>query len=155
MKFKHGDRVTCTIDGVEITDARISINPNEETFICQNVKGGARARDLLGYKYSYYTGHNFSNPFVGDLKLVEKTLENLEVGDILINKNEQAHRVLGICGELVFYSFSNDFNDPLAYRTRHYLKVRGWKIKQEETPTEELTMEEVCKELGRTIKIKK
>jgi hypothetical protein len=155
MKFKHGDKVTCTIDGRKITDARISIDPNEDAFICQNVRDGARARDLLGYKYSYYIGCDFSNPGVEDLKLVEKTLDNVEVGDMLVNKSREEHKVLGVCGEIVFLSRRQDFNDTLGCRTRHYLKVNGWKTKQEETPTEELTMEELCKELGRTIKIKK
>lgn len=51
--FKHGDRVTCSIEGVKIDDAKISEDDRGNFYICQNKKRGDSANDLLGYDYSW------------------------------------------------------------------------------------------------------
>ena len=51
----NNDRVTCTIEGTKITDARISIDEDGRPFICQNERDGADAENKLGYKYSWAT----------------------------------------------------------------------------------------------------
>jgi hypothetical protein len=155
MQFKHGDRVTCKIDGTEITDARISIDPDGFPFICQNQKNGSIAKDLLGYKYSYYPGRDFSNHFVENLKLAEKTLENLEAGDILIGQTGLKTFVLGVYKGVVRLQSITDGITLNATVTVEELKRAGHTLYQKEPLIEELTMEEVCEELGRTIKIKK
>lgn len=39
-KFKHGQRVTCEIEGEKIDDARISITRNGDVYLCQNIVQG-------------------------------------------------------------------------------------------------------------------
>lgn len=58
-KLKHGMSVTCTLEGEEITDAKISINKGEDIdfYLCQNkVITPINADDKLGYEYSYIVG---------------------------------------------------------------------------------------------------
>ncbi len=54
--FRHGDRISCRIDGVEVKDARISLEEgcgSNSFYICQNSNKGANCKDLLGYKHSW------------------------------------------------------------------------------------------------------
>jgi hypothetical protein len=72
MKYTHGQRVKCTIDGIDITDAKISINKNGRTYICQNEIDGAEADDLLGYKYSWVLNNDFTSYALTNLRPAEK-----------------------------------------------------------------------------------
>ena len=89
-------------------------------------------------------------------ELVEKTWDNLEVGDMLIDHLNRKRRVLGVCGEIIFYSHIQYMDrSSLEREFKHsigWLKDRsnGWRIREE---VKELTMKEVCRELGRKIKI--
>jgi hypothetical protein len=80
--FRHGDKVTCIMDGTVITDAKISVNDGM-FFICQNHRNGDAAADLLGYKHSWSlslagdSGVKLSYPSINvrDLKLVTPDYE--------------------------------------------------------------------------------
>ena len=105
-KIKHGDRVTCEILGRHIEDARINLNHKFPT-ICQNIIDGGEKCDHLGYNFSY------SFRYIGDiknLKLKEKTLDDLEVGDILVSEYG-SKKVLGICGLVYFLSRTGSFSE--------------------------------------------
>lgn len=52
-QVRHGMRVTCKIDGKEISDAKISME-GDSMYICQNVLSGSGCKDKLGYKYSWF-----------------------------------------------------------------------------------------------------
>jgi len=74
-KFYHGQKVTCRIMGIEIVDAKISINKAGIPFICQNYMKGINPEDSLGYRYGWslnkdFTGENVSNliPFALHMK---------------------------------------------------------------------------------------
>jgi len=166
--FKHGDKVTCTINDKEVTDAKISIGTNDVVYLCQNYKDGYDASDKLGYEYSlsiFYYGSDTETPrnSISNLKLYKKErAEDLKVGDIVIdNGDNQEKIVLGVLGKLVFLSGWDNFDSSGGEYTFTELNSRlnsgSWKIKQEEIAeeVEELTMEEVCEKLGKTIKIKK
>ena len=58
--FNHGDKVTCSIEGTKIEDAKISIE-SDRYYICQNHKSGQVANDRLGYKYSWVKDGNIKN----------------------------------------------------------------------------------------------
>lgn len=76
--YHHGDAVTCTIAGSEITDAKISISPMYNPFICQNIRDGTRAVDLLGYQYSWvFSQCDPSMDDVRNLKLAHVTAKSL------------------------------------------------------------------------------
>jgi hypothetical protein len=52
MELKAGARVTCTIEGKEIRDAKLQYEKGE-WYICQNEREGNSCEDKLGYKYSW------------------------------------------------------------------------------------------------------
>jgi len=140
------------INDTEILDARISIDQDRTPFICQNLMHGVTANDKLGYYYSWMLGKNFTSIHVTNLKLVEtKTWDNLAWKDILVGEDGHKRMVLGILNNLVFTSIHR------GGLTKKELKDSGYTIENstEEEVVEELTMEQLCKELGRTVKIKK
>jgi hypothetical protein len=49
----NGKRVTCKIYDTRITDGKILVDPGGRVFVCQNIKWGEQAADLLGYKHSW------------------------------------------------------------------------------------------------------
>jgi len=59
-RFNHGDKITCYIAGIKITDAKISIKYGE-VFICQNIKNGHQPNDKLGYKLAWEYDKSVTN----------------------------------------------------------------------------------------------
>lgn len=154
MKFKHGDRVTCTIDGTKITDAKISIDKNETPYICQNFKDGTNADDKLGYKYSWVLNSNFIDTDVTDLKLAEITFDTLSEGDELKNEDGSIRTVLGICGRVIHLSNFLDKNKFHGCWTKQELIENRYTIVQPTQPeVVKMTVAEVAKELGYEVEI--
>ena len=56
--FRDGMRVTCNINNKIIDDAMLSLNVNNQWFVCHNVEwlNGATAHDMKGYGYSWGIG---------------------------------------------------------------------------------------------------
>lgn len=154
MKFTHGQRVKCTIDGKDIVDAKISIAKDGLPFICQNFKNGVPAKDKLGYNFSWVLERDFTKSSVTNLRPAEKSFDNPEVGDVYLGDGGE-RTVLGVCGRAIFLSAWDNPNVSGGCRTKEELIDNGYTIKQDKEEAEELTMEEVCKQLGRTVKIKK
>ncbi len=88
----------------------------------------------------------------------EKTWENLEVGDVITTRSGDK-TVLGICGSLLFLSYTNDKTRPDGgpWTISRVMRQRDWKIKDTtpEDTTPEYTMEEAVKKMGHSFKIKK
>ena len=85
----------------------------------------------------------------------EKTkLSDMEVGDVLVNEDGDEICVLEV-GEISFLrSDYNDFLMAARWYTFTETEKGGWKLKdQVEDKVEEMTLKDVCKELGKTIKI--
>lgn len=157
-KFNHNDRVTAEIDGTKILDARISIDKYGTPYICQNEKDGMDAEDKLGYKYSWGLYNDFTNSSsVTNLRLAEKTWDTLEVGDEIEDKYGDTQTVLGVCGRVMFISYHDNKDEYSSGYTKEQLIKYGYTIvsPKVEEEVDEITMEELCKELGRTVKIKK
>ena len=160
-KFKHGDRVTCEIEGKFIEDARISIDMSGAMYLCQSefLTVDENADNMFGHsdRTAIYWDTCL---YYYNVKLKEKTLDNLEVGDILVAKsrfNNKAceKKVLGICGLVYFLSEIDDFGTSCSNFTIQEIK-EFYTLKQEEEPeekTEEVTMAELEEELGRKVKI--
>jgi hypothetical protein len=108
MNFKHGDRVKCMIEGVEIDDARISIDKDGTPFICQNKEDGGDAEDKLGYKYSWVLSEEFEDSDVTNLRHVKKSFDYPEIGDEYIDPNGESRFVLGAAGRVIFISSSTE-----------------------------------------------
>lgn len=49
----HGEKVTCEIEGKEITDAVINVEEDRKVYICQNIKDGSSCFNKHGYEYSW------------------------------------------------------------------------------------------------------
>ena len=91
--------------------------------------------------------------------LQEKTLQKLCVGDIIVDEDGEYKKVLGVINQNC-YQMSNGRESTHCSSTFSVkeLEDEGYEpyIEDTEEPeVEELTMEEVCKEIGRNIKIKK
>ncbi len=54
--FKHGDRFTAKIND-KYVEGKISLEGPYAPYLCQDVASGAKADDLLGYKYSWSIGN--------------------------------------------------------------------------------------------------
>ena len=158
--FKHGDRVTCEIDGIKIKDARISIDGDGTPFICQNIiMDGIPTDDKLGYTYSWALREDFTVDGVTNLKLAgPKQLEDIEVGDVLL-KSGVEYPVLMRSGEVVVYEFESARGVKRASGNLSIseLKYKGYTVKQEETKSEpvKMTVAQVAEKLGHEVEIVK
>lgn len=88
--FNHGDAVICKINGVQIDDAKISIDKDSyPTIVHNNVEPcthGNTTKEMFGYNYGWMLEENFTEEEVSDLKLKAPrivTWENLQEGDML------------------------------------------------------------------------
>lgn len=156
MKLKHGDRVTCEIGGTKIDNAVISVDRDGTHYICQNKEAGARAENILGYKYSWaFNPEDPEDDSVTNLTVIPRTLDDLMVGDV-VEHREGKSTVLARTENIVALSCLGNPNAYGAHRTIQEMKESGYTLVQStEEPIEELTMEEVCKRLGKQVKIKK
>ena len=155
MKFKHGDRVKCTIKGTEIDDARISINKDGTPFICQDKKDGWDAEDKLGYQYSWQLNDDFTYDDFTNLRHAEKSFDYPEIGDKYTSGLGNSRFVLGVAGRAIFLSSVND-KDSFGYgTTKVELVERGYTIANDEPKEEptEMTLEEIQKLVGKKVKI--
>lgn len=80
-KFKHGQRVTCEIEGKKIDDAKIIIDSDGSIFICHKKKCGFITAAKFGYKYSFCIfadKDGVLNNRVTNLKFLPRTKEKIE-----------------------------------------------------------------------------
>ena len=108
--------------------------------------------DWSSYSEDFLTGTD-------DFKLAEKTLDTLYIGSI-IKDGDTFQKVLGRTGNIVFLSDSYEHlkdcqksDECYETYTIQELKNDDWKVYQEGKEIEELTLEKVCEELGREVKI--
>lgn len=155
MKFKHGDRVKCTIDGVGIKDAKISIDKDGTPFICQNKEDGWDAEDKLGYRYSWALDEEFEDSDVTNLRPDKKSFDYPEIGDEYIDPNGESHFVLGVAGRVILLSSSTERNYYCYGFTKEHLIALGYTIANDEPneETAEMTLEEIQKLIGKKVKI--
>lgn len=89
------------------------------------------------------------------LEPYEKTWETLQEGDVVIDSQGAEQTVLGVCGKVIMLScvgYPMEFDS--GYTGIDLTKI-GYTIKDAKPIIEELTVEEICKELGREVKIRK
>lgn len=161
-KFKHGQRVTYVKNNVKINDAKISINKNGMIYLCNNKNVGLiDADDKLGYNYSYSflcynENYNSEGSTIKNLKLLDRTLDDIEEGDVLVDECGDEQKVLGICGNVYFLSEENDFKKVSEYYyTTQELENNGYTLKQDiEEEEKEMVGLTVTKEMmGNTLYI--
>jgi len=111
-QFKHGQRCTCEIEHIKITDARISNSESDVIYICQNEKGLTRPwLDKLGYEQSWYLvgeGEDFEDGDSNVTNLVllnekPRTIDDVQKGDV-ITDGKSFRVVFERLGDVVFAS---------------------------------------------------
>lgn len=154
MKFKHGDYVTCEIEGKQIDDARISINKERHYFVCQNKKDGATTRERFGYKYSWRFDPQYPDvDGVSALKLKNRTIKDLRQGDIIACGGIE-REVLGVCGRVLFVSAVGNFDEASScYYTIEELVDMGFRLKSEPEEALEVTMADLEEKYGKKVKV--
>ncbi len=116
--------------------------------------------ELIDSKGEYLEDFNDSRVYMAmvaewRLEPAPKTWDTLEVGDIILeNDNEQAI-VLAIQGDTLLRSRFECFWSADAWYTKIEMKELGYKIKGAVDEVEELTVEEISERLGKTIKVVK
>ena len=143
-KFKKGDKV-------------MIINGGHHEGVISKIIDDERPSDKYPYMLVDSDVPLCSN-FWGDheLKLVSKNLDTLEVDDFIVSNSGNKAKVLAICGKLIGITYTYDVNTFNCWEIIDNLKKDGWTIFNEQPEQiEELTVEQICKELGREIKIVK
>lgn len=137
-KFKIGDKVRVTEDSYYFKKGDIGVMQEDSScpYITVNNKRFAIDQDRLELYRSTITWDNF------------------EVGDILVNSDGDKAKILARLGDVFWRSVFDDFYSYSMGLTIHEAKKYGWTFKQPVTEeVEELTVEEISKRLGKTIKV--
>lgn len=100
-------------------------------------------------------GHSYSPGYFLELLTEEKTLDTVDVGDVVVDKDGDERTVMDTSknGTVLFLS---QRDCPLYFHlpmTRQELKDKGFTVKQPTPAPKEMTLEEVSKALGYPVKI--
>lgn len=146
LKVKKGHENKCYHFNGDITSKFIKII---------NTKYDCYYYDILN-KEKHKIGYCTSCFIDSDLEPIEeKTLYDLEDGDIIIHNDGYERMVLGVHSLIYHLSVKNDFSRSVIDMTPQELENEGYTIKgQEKKEVTEVTMEEVCKKFGKNVKIK-
>jgi hypothetical protein len=136
-KFKAGDRVRVhsnRYEGIPATRGAGTICRESSAY------GGRWEINLddgqqLGYR-------------VDEIELLEKTLDNLEVDDVLVNEDGNEKTILGVCGKVYLTSAYKNPNSAGSMYTVQELKDAGYTIKGQTAEPVEMTVAEIAKKLG-------
>jgi len=168
--FKHGMTVGFKTKDGKAHVGKISIDTDGNVVICQNVLDGYSISDKLGYTYSYLLFYGSSGINAGQHHAVaevfiKRSIEHVVEGDIVHSDCNEYHRVLGICGQVVFLSSSEyDLEDVPsleeaeaegAHFSIYELKDNDWTLVQEESHDDEVveyTLEDVAEKMGVDVK---
>ena len=131
--------------------------PDDNSFAVKVENGEIKGFDNLNHYTEDSEGSEYKNYIfitMKDLKPLVKSFDNPEVGDVYSNENCK-RTVLGVAGKVIFMSDENQDRYSTAYTKEELIKL-GYKVEEKvKKEVEEITMEELIKELGREVKIKK
>jgi hypothetical protein len=88
-----------------------------------------------------------------ELEPLTKTLDNLEVGDMLVDEDGEERQVIGVCGKAIFISMHGCFNEALnIIYSPEKLKNEGYTFKSSDNKKQELltkaeTLEQQAKQI--------
>lgn len=157
MKFKVGDRVRSKQPGQEYTGTVTKIETEIIIVKRDDASSGWYCKivgDKVATAFGSWDGKSY-------LELESKTLETLQVGDIVVDEFKSEHYVMGVAGKMIW--ISDDEKESEGYfRTSYYtlleLKNNGFKVKSSEPEVTEVTMDEIAKKFGvsvESLKVKK
>ena len=168
IKLPEGTKIKIKKDVYNIDIGEIHYE-NDSLFILNNIIDGVACKNKKEYKYSYiiYGVDDYKKLGGDSIDIIgfNTDIQYADIGDI-ITDGRYYRRVLDFLGENFImvsgcYSCVDDIesldelleDDDSCQFAIKLLKKEGYKIHREEEEIEELTVEEICKELGRNIKI--
>jgi hypothetical protein len=142
-QFKHGARCTCIIDGIKITDAKISIDEDGSVYICQNKKIGATPQDKLGYKYSWlilYKDDDFEEEDRGITNLILKGIDVIAsvLYEILYSKNPRKEERLELLRKTKEYLKEGEINLGLSIPVQREINETAGKVVAHALPNDSM-----------------
>jgi hypothetical protein len=149
-KFKVGDVVKAIANRYIYTNevykwvgiVRYINNEGNLTLETTSCSGGSRVGEI----YTDRDPEQFA--------LVKKELEDVEVGDILVDEYGKEHFVMGVAGKMVWLSDDESEADH-ASDTNLYamleLKRNGFTFKDQEPEIMELSLDEVARKFGKSV----
>jgi len=155
-EFRHGRKVKCKINGVQIDDAKISVDSIGDVYICHNDEHkdteGFLVENRIGYKSLWLVLNKDQNSDkllggdVTDLIFLDRTIEDVQEGDVVTDSDGYNRKVLGRCGDVVFLS-STIMHEAYSCTLSVGDLRKGYRIKQD-TPITEVTLQEVADKMG-------
>jgi hypothetical protein len=153
-KFRHGRKLKCKIKGVQIDDAKVSVDSRGRVYICSN-EGNAdeyHTNNKLGYRHSWLLYGIGEAPCddhysVTDIVFLDRTIEDVQEGDVVVDEDGYNRKVLGRCGDVVFLSSTIMHEAYSCVLSVGDLRKGNYKIKQD-TPITEVTLQEVADKMG-------
>jgi hypothetical protein len=154
-KFKLGDKV-------RILDKTVGVFSLEDTNLKKGDTGIVRKynRDDSGY-FIFKNKDSDEDLWLfneSDLELYKRDLDHLEEGDILVNKDGDEYKVLGVHKYMVHLSGNNDFEAIGCGYTLEELKKCGFKLKDQQDETLEVTLDDIADKFNvnvKNLKVKK
>lgn len=165
--LKHGDAIKCFIHGNFASGRIVVVNGNK--YLANNDYANDapldKRSDRFGYRLMYYIGSQDSTNWVTKIEKVAISDLPYKTRDVLEDSTGGKFKILGRVGSLHFLSVEDDFDsaDSHAVYTRVELDELGFSLYAEEEEKtqetqiaiEDMTLEEICAELGRTVRVKK
>ncbi len=156
-KLKIGDKFVYTKEMEKAKRKRVNNNASffeqigEELVIKKVIDEYYCAKPLVGAQGNFYV--NCIDPFLPRLKI---TWGEVKEGDFIENRGVK-RKILGRLNDVIFMSDADNFNvsSPSFYTIS---ELRQWNyliVQPIQEETNEMTLDEVCKALGKTIKIVK
>lgn len=138
MKFKPGDKVK-----------RISfrggfchfMKEDGPTTVKSVIDGNLISIDSEG------NGCRYGHPADQYELIKEKTMENLQVGDILLNQNDTECEVFAVLGKVVIVNDGDDDKYTATYIIEELIND-GWQVKGTEPEVKEVTLEEIAEKMN-------
>ena len=153
-KIKVGDRVRA-VNGkpnacAELGDVMTLPNGSEKVCTITDV-----AEDRF---WINNCGHGYLEDHVLELLTEEKTLDTVDVGDVVVDKRDFECTILDTSknGTILFTSRFSNSAQVGGYYTRQEMRDQGYTVKQSTPAPEpkEMTLDEVSKALGYPVRIK-
>jgi hypothetical protein len=156
-KFKIGDVVKAIDNNYTFTNkalgwtGKVTKVREDGYFYADTIS--SEIKSDVGVSYGFLSPEHFA--------LVKKELEDVEVGDILVDDEGKDRYVMAVNGRLVDladYGYEADDSSQTMYYTMLELKKKGFTFKDQEPEIMEISMDDVAKKFGKSaseIRIKK
>lgn len=152
MKFKVGDKVKIVASTYQTGEVH---GPTQHTV--GKIGTIKRADEVSQYPYLVEFEDVDNAMYIeSNLKLVNKSIYDLQTGDVVIDDDGDRRRVAGVAGDVVFLypDDTKKYDMELDNYSKIYLDENGYRIVTEEETTE-MTVAEVEALVGKKVKIVK